>query len=93
MVEENGYVKGANAMNKKLLGVILLSVSGLVIAIGTVGAQIAQAVILAGFYAGNHTGEVPLGPGSGSIHWIIFVSAAALALGGVYFLVQPSKSM
>jgi hypothetical protein len=79
-------------MNNKLIGVIMLSVSGLVITIGIVGAQIAAAIILAGFYAGNHTGEVPSGAGFGSIHWIIIVSAIALAITGLFFLVRPSKS-
>jgi hypothetical protein len=76
-------------MNNKLMGVILLSVSGLVAAIGISGAQIAYAVVLAGFYAGNHTGTVPAGPEFASPHWIVVAFTVILAVLGLFFLIRP----
>jgi hypothetical protein len=79
-------------MNNRLMGVIFLSVSGLVAAIGTSGAQIAYAIVLAGFYAGNHTGEVPSGPEYVSPHWIVIVFTITLAILGLFFLIRPNRS-
>jgi H+/Cl- antiporter ClcA len=79
-------------MNNKIAGSILFGFSGLVAAIGTVGTQIAYALVKAGFYAGQMTGENPPGPESAAPHWIIVVSIGILAILGVYFLFAPDKS-
>ena len=79
-------------MNNKLLSAILLSSAGLVAAIGAVGAQIAYAIVLGGFYAGNITGAVPSGPQGASPHWLVIVATIVLAVLGLYFLFIPEKS-
>ena len=79
-------------MNNKLLSAILLSSAGLVAAIGAVGAQIAYAIVLGGFYAGNMTGEVPTGPQGASPHWLVIVAIIILTILGLYFLLAPGKS-
>ena len=79
-------------MNNKLISVILLSTAGLVAAIGAVGAQIAYAIVLGGFYAGNMSGAVPTGPQGASLHWLVIVATIVLAVLGLYFLFIPEKS-
>ena len=79
-------------MNNKLLSAILFSGAGLVAAIGAVGAQIAYAIVLGGFYAGNMTGAVPIGPQGASPHWLVIVATIVLAVLGLYFLFIPEKS-
>ena len=79
-------------MNNKLISAILLSTAGLVAAIGAVGAQIAYAVVLGGFYAGNMTGAVPPGSQGASIHWSVITAMIVLAILGLYFFFAPSKS-
>ena len=78
-------------MNNKLTGALLLSAAGLVTAIGAAGAQIAYAIVLYGFYAGNITGEVPPGPGDTSLHWLVITTVIVLAVFGLYFLAQSTK--
>ena len=46
-------------MNNKQTGALLLGTAGLVAAISVATTQIAYAIVLAGFYAGNMGGEVP----------------------------------
>lgn len=53
----------------KFTGALLLSAAGLITAIGAAGAQIASAIVLGGFYAGNMTGEVSPDPSRASPHW------------------------
>ncbi len=79
-------------MNNKIAGSILLGFSGLVAAIGIVGTQIAYALVKAGFYAGQMTGENPPGPESTVPHWIIIVSIGMLAILGIYLLFAPEES-
>ena len=79
-------------MNNKLISAILLSTAGLVAAIGAVGAQIAYAIVLGGFYAGNITGEVPPGPQGANLHWLVIAAMIVLAILGLYFLFAPGKS-
>jgi hypothetical protein len=78
-------------MNNKIIGAILLSAAGLVAAIGTVGAQIANAIVLGGFYAGPMTGEVPPGPLQASPPWIVGAAILVLAGLGLYFLFRSDK--
>jgi hypothetical protein len=79
-------------MNTKITGSILLSAASLVLTIGIVGNQIALAVIKAGFYAGNMTGQNPPGPESVSIHWLVIIATTILTAFGLYFLFRPTKS-
>ena len=80
-------------MNYKVAGVILLGFSGLVATIGTVGSQLAYALVKAGFYTGNMTGQVPPGPESAEPHWIVIISMSVLAIMGVYFLFTPNAPL
>jgi hypothetical protein len=79
-------------LNNKLISAILLSAAGLVAAIGAVGAQIAYAIVLSGFYAGNMTGAVPPSPQGASIHWLVITAVIVLAVSGLYFLFASGKS-
>jgi hypothetical protein len=79
-------------MGNKLIGVIFLCVSALLAVIGTIGAQIAYAIVLSGFYTAKLTGEVPSGPGAAEPHWIVIVSVIALASFGLFFLFRGGKS-
>lgn len=78
-------------MNNKLAGALLLSAAGLTAAIGVAGTQIANAIVLGGFYAGNITGEVPPGPAGANLHWLVLSAVVVLAIIGLYFLFQPNK--
>jgi hypothetical protein len=78
-------------MNNKLTGTLLLSIAGLTAAIGAAGAQIAYAIVLGGFYAGNKTGVVPPGPAGASLHWLVIATVIVLTVFGLYFLFQPNK--
>ena len=78
-------------MNNRLIGALLLSAAGLTAAIGATGAQIAYAIVLGGFYAGNKTGVVPPGPAGVSLHWLVLSAVVVLAIIGLYFLFQPKK--
>jgi hypothetical protein len=79
-------------MKDKIAGSILLGFSGLVATIGTVGSQIAYALVKAGFYAGALTGEVPPGPQSASIHGVVVVTTIVLAILGLYFIFRPERA-
>src|SRR5689334_21841968 len=61
----------AYIMNRKIVGVILLIAAGVVLAICTVGAQVAYAIVRGGFYAGRMTGLVPPGPEAAFPHWLV----------------------
>ena len=77
-------------MNQRITGSILLSASGLTLAIGTVGNQIALAIVKAGFFAGDMTGQIPPGPEKANIHWLVLTAATLLAVLGLYFLFYPA---
>jgi hypothetical protein len=79
-------------LNNKLIGVLLLIGSGLIVAIGEIGSQIAFAIVLSGFYAGKLTGDIPPGPENATLHWIVIVPVVVLALMGLFFLFRPGKS-
>ena len=79
-------------MNNKIAGSILLGFSGLVATIGIVGTQIAYALVKAGFYAGQMTGEIPPDPEGAALHWFIIVSIGMLAILGIYLLFAPEES-
>jgi hypothetical protein len=78
-------------MDNKFTGALLLSAAGLVAAIGAAGAQIAYALVLNGFYAGNMTGITPPGPAGAHLHWLVIAAVVVLAASGLYFLFQPKK--
>lgn len=78
-------------MGNKFTGALLLSVASLVAAIGAVGAQIASAIVLGGFYAGNMTGEVPPGPSSANPHWSVITAVIVLVVSGLFFLFRSQK--
>lgn len=73
-------------MNRKIPGAILLSSAGIVLALGTAGAQIANALVLAGFLSGRQSGLTPPGPQSVYPHWLVIVTALALGAAGIRFL-------
>jgi hypothetical protein len=79
-------------MNHKTAGAILLATAGLIVAIGAVGAQIANAIAEGLFYAGNKSGVVPPGPESASPHWMIIVAALILAATGFLLLLSRKSS-
>lgn len=79
-------------MNNKIKGVAFLCTAGLVAAIGTVGAKIAAAIVLGGFYAGTNTGLIPPSPqdvGMGNL--LIFVTIVLAAAGLVLLLLPDYK--
>ena len=78
-------------MKDRIAGAILLGFSGLVAAVGIAGSQIAYALVKAGFYAGQITGEAPPGPQNASLHWMVIVAVVVLAVLGLYFFVGPEK--
>ena len=69
------------ASNKRI-GALLLGTAGLVAAMGVVGTQIAQAIVLAGFYAGNMGGEVPASLQNGQLHWLVITAIIVQATVG-----------
>ena len=79
-------------MQNKLIGAILLSAAGLMTVLGMVGAQIANAIVLGGFYAGNMTGIIPPSPQSATPHWLIILVSIALAIMGLYFPFKRGKT-
>jgi len=79
-------------MINKLKGVVFLCTAGLVAAIGTVGAKIAAAIVLGGFYSGMRSGIVPPSPqdiGMGNL--LIFVTIVLAAAGLILLLLPDSK--
>jgi hypothetical protein len=79
-------------MNDGITGSILLSASGLAAVLGIAGAQIAEAIVLGGYYSGNMTGATPPLPQQASPHWIVVACATALAVLGLFFLFRRDKS-
>jgi hypothetical protein len=79
-------------MNNTTAGSILLVSAGLVAAIGVLGAQIANALVLGAFYIGHITGEVPPTPQAAGLNWVIIAAAAAQAFLGFYLLFSAPKS-
>ena len=79
-------------MNHKIVGAILLSVAGFVAAVGTAGAQLANALVLAAFDLSKMGGNVPASPSEASPHWLVFVLAALLTASGLFFLFGKSKA-
>ena len=73
-------------MKSKFIGAILLGAAGLTAAIGAVGAQIAYALELNGFFAGNITGLVPPGPEGAVVHWLVYAAVGVLGVLGLFFL-------
>ncbi len=61
-------------MSNKVLGSILLAVSGFVATLGVIGAQIAWSIIKTGFMMGKLNGEVPLKPEAAMPHWMVMLS-------------------
>jgi hypothetical protein len=76
-------------MNRKLVGAILLSSAGFILAIGTVGAQVAYALVCAGFDAGQRSGLVPPSPIDAYPHGLIDIVSLVLGVIGLYFLFSP----
>jgi hypothetical protein len=78
-------------MNHKHTGAILLSAAGLTAAIGSIGARIANAIVLAGFFAGSMTGVNPPGLEEASLPWLVLVVVIILGVVGSYFLFKPTS--
>ena len=79
-------------MKNKTVGAILLSVAGFIAAFATVGAQIANSIVLASFHLAKMGGYVPASPSEASPHWLVFVLVVMLAASGLYFLFSRSKA-
>ena len=84
-----GRIHIEHFMNRKLIGAILLSSAGLVLAVGTIGAQIAYAIVLGLFVAGGHGGRVPPSPIDAYPHGLIDIVSLVLGAIGLYFLFSP----
>lgn len=78
-------------MNHRIAASLLLGFSGLVAVLGLAGAQIANAIVLSGFYAGQKTGAIPPGPEAASIPWPVIVIALIQALIGLYLLFKSEN--
>jgi hypothetical protein len=78
-------------MNRNIVGAIFLCTAGVVLTIGTVGAQVAYAVVQAGFFAGKMNGLVPPGPQAAYPHWLVIVTALVLGTLGIRFLRGQGK--
>lgn len=68
-----------------------MSAAGLTTALGLIGARIANAIVLAGFYAGSMTGVNPPGPDEASLPWPVLASVFILGVAGLYFLFKPTS--
>ena len=79
-------------MKNKTVGVILLSVAGIVAAVATVGAQLSASIVLAAFRLANMGGRTPPSPTDVSPHWLNFVSVTILAALGLYFIFIRDKA-
>jgi hypothetical protein len=78
-----------NSVINKQVGAFLLGTAGLVAAISVATAQIAYAIVLAAFYAGNMGGEVPAGPQNANLHWLVITVVITLAAIGLFYLFRP----
>lgn len=78
-------------MKNKLSGAILISAAGLTAVIGLIGARIANAIVLAGFYAGSMTGVNPPEPSQASLPGLVLAAAIILGVAGLYFLFKPTS--
>jgi hypothetical protein len=78
-------------VNDKIVGAILLAVAGLVVAIGAVGSQIADAIVLGQFFGAKIGGTAPTGPENAGLHIGVIVAALVLALTGLIFLLRKSR--
>jgi hypothetical protein len=90
MMTDHSIEKELTVKNKQI-GALLFGVAGMVAAIGVAAAQIAQAIVLAGFYAGNMSGEVPTGPQNATLHWLVITAVITLAAIGLFYLFRPAS--
>jgi hypothetical protein len=79
-------------MNQKIIGAILLIAAGCVAAVGTVGAQVANSIVLEAFVNSKMSGAWPASPSETSPHWLIFVMVALLTASGLFCLFGKSKA-
>jgi len=80
-------------MNNKQIGALLLGTAGLVAAISVATTQIAYAIVLAGFYAGNMGGEVPANPQNVNLHWLVMTAVIVQAAIGLFYVLRPVDKM
>ena len=80
-----------NKVNNKRIGAFLLGMAGLVATISVATTQIAQAIVLAGFYGGNMGGEVPASPQNVQLHWLVLTAIITLAAIGLFYLLRPDS--
>ncbi|HMN63120.1 MAG TPA: hypothetical protein PJ988_22325 [Anaerolinea sp.] len=78
-------------MNHRIAAALLLGFSGLVAVLGLAGAQIANAIVLSGFYAGPKTGAIPPSPEAAGLPLLVIVVSLVQALLGVYLFLKPEK--
>ena len=79
-------------MNNKFIGTIMLIGAGLTAAIGSVGAQVANSMVLSAFHVAKMGGINPPGPADASPHWLVFVEVGILTVCGLFFLFGKNKS-
>jgi hypothetical protein len=79
------------SMNNRQIGAFLFGISGVVAAIGVAAAQVAHAIVLAGFYVGNRGGETPPGPQNANLHWLTLTAVIILAAVGLFYLFRPAS--
>lgn len=78
-------------MNDKFAGAFLLGMAGLIVAIGAMGSQIADAIVLGQFYVSKTSGYVPTGPENAGLHLSIIIAAVVLSLTGIFLLFRKPR--
>jgi hypothetical protein len=78
-------------MNDKAAGAILVCAAGFVVAIGAVGSQIADAIVLGQFFGAKIGGIAPTGPENAGIHIGVIVASVILVLTGFILLFRKSR--
>ena len=81
MASRRGKIGG---MNIKLPSALLFIAAGVIATVGTVGAQIANAISQAGFYSAGKGGTIPPGPELASAHGLVIIMAAILVVAAVF---------
>jgi hypothetical protein len=79
-------------MNNRTVGAILLIGAGFIAAFATVGAQIANSIVLVSFHLAKMGGNVPASPSEASPHWLVHTSVVMLIASGWYFLFSRNKA-
>ena len=79
-------------MNKKTVGAFLVGWACFLFTLDVLANEISNAILLAGFYAGNITGAIPNGRLQGFSVWVELISGTLLVALGTFFLLSPERS-